>query len=147
MTRIPRTRRRSLAVVGMLCVLPLAAWLYLVAGLTIDGVFENVRPDDVAQAERFVVLATIAAVAALTSLVGLAIRRRGVAVVGSFAVSGSALAFLVDSEATGWWHGWLPAVLVVAAVAVGLVGLWAALTPAPLEHAERVSRGTTRARA
>lgn len=129
---MPRGWLRLVAIVGMAGVLPLAAWLFVIASLMSSGVFENQDPEDYARGDRFIVVAVVAAAATLACLIGLVWRRRVLASVGAVIVSLCAAIILVDWQTNGWRfgnHDGRLVALLLAVVSVGLVALWAAVRP------------------
>jgi hypothetical protein len=121
-----------IAIGGMLAVVPLAGWLFLIGRLTAAGVFENLGPEEQARGERLAAQAALAALGALTTVVGLAFRFRVVAGVGAIAVLGSATAVAVDWHLSAARVEPLAVFAFVPVVAVALLALWAALREA--EH-------------
>ena len=97
-TRMPRSWQRTVAIVGMVAVVPLATWLFALGYLAATGVFENGDPSDYARGAKFAVLAAVGGAAAVISMIGLATRRRAVAAVGAVAVDGCATLVLLN------WH-------------------------------------------
>jgi hypothetical protein len=124
--RMPRTWQRLVALAGMVGVAVLAGWLLLVASLAARGVFENQEPEDYARGRRLAVIAAVAAMGALISIVGLAFRRRVPAALGAVIVAACATSIFADWHANGWRLGRDDsdfAAALLSAIAVGVLAL------------------------
>ena len=127
--RMPRTWQRAVALAGMVGVSLLAGWLFVVASLAAQGVFENQDLDDLARGERLSVIAGIAVGGALTSVVGLAFGWRVRAAVGAMIVAVCVGVVYADWSANGWRLGNDDSDFVAALVGsagVSAIALWAA---------------------
>ena len=128
--RMPKTWQRLIALVGMVAVALLAGWLFIIASLAARGVFENQDPEDFARGERLSVIAAIAAGGALTSLVGLALRRRIPTAVGAVVVGVCVGVVFADWSANGWRLGNEDSdfvAVLVGSLGVSALALWASL--------------------
>jgi hypothetical protein len=111
--------------VGLAGVFALAAWLWLVGGLSVAGVFENQDAGDVVRGKWLEVAGGTAALGALVSLAGLAVRLRLPTAMGAVAVVVSSGALFLAWLANGWHLGQCDDILLLALLASASVGVLA----------------------
>jgi hypothetical protein len=122
---------RWIAIGGMVAILPLAIWLFLLGSLAAAGVFENQEPEDYTRGERLAAAAAVGGVAALATAVGLALRWRILAAPGATAVLISAAVVTANSHLGADEIDPLAWIAFLAVLAVSLLALWAALSASP----------------
>jgi hypothetical protein len=130
---MPRTRHRRIALVGMAVVVLLAAWLFAVGWMAATGVLENLELEDAARGQLASSFAVVAGTAALTSILGLGLRRRLVTALGAATVVTCAVAFPWLISGWGVAGGDVASATLVAlgVASVGLIALWASFARSP----------------
>ena len=122
---------RLIAIAGMVAILPLAIWLFLIGSLTAAGVFENLEPEDYTRGGRIAAAAAVGGVAALATAVSLAVRWRIVAVPGAATVGVAAAVVTANSQRGGEEIDVLAWTAFLAVLGTSLLALWAAVLASP----------------
>jgi hypothetical protein len=129
---------RWIAIAGMVAILPLAIWLFLIGSLAAAGVFENLEPEDSMRGARIAAAAAAGGLAALATAVGLALRWRIVAVPGVATVCVAAAVVTANSKRGAEEIDPLAWTAFLSVLATSLLALWAAVSASP-RHPDRDS--------
>jgi hypothetical protein len=118
-----------IAYIGLVLVLPLAGWAFLVGLASAAGIFDNSSASQEETGGRLAVIACIIGVAAVVGLVGLFVNSQLGAVAAGAVLSGVALYTLADDyvfQLAGDNNTWVFKMLLVLVIIVGVATIFEA---------------------